>query len=412
MRGFLACLAPVIACLPVSTASAQQPKDSGSEAYKSVIKSTVWIHSQHGRALATGTGSVIDKNARLILTNYHVVGDNKRTTVFFPAYRDGKPIPEKKYYTEREKTLGIRGDVLEIDKSADLAIIRLERIPAGVQELKLAGSSPDPGQTIHSVGNPGGSGALWVYTPGKVRAVYQKTWKAKLEDKVVTFKAKVVETDSATNPGDSGGPLVNDKVELVGVTQGGAIEAQLISTFVDISEVKRLLARPDLARLRTKSRDDADSKTITQAPRVGPPVSTDAAKLFSEPVWKQLGTTVAALHKEKKTDLAVETVLTPPGQTVEAVRKMSGTERLSYFREVAIARMKGLQIDGVYVLICKDPGFVYIEVTSEAKAAFPEDFRKTLQDAILAQFKEKKFDDGLKQIIVMTSKARGLEVKP
>ena len=56
-----------------------------------------------------------------------------------------------------------------------------------------------------------------------------------------TFEAKVVETDSATNPGDSGGPLLNAKGELVGVTQGGAINAQLVSTFIDVSEVKSLL---------------------------------------------------------------------------------------------------------------------------------------------------------------------------
>ena len=65
---------------------------------------------------------------------------------------------------------------------------------------------------MHSIGNPGTSGALWVYTPGKVRQVYSKKWKAKLDERNIhTFQAKVIETDSPTNPGDSGGPLVNDR---------------------------------------------------------------------------------------------------------------------------------------------------------------------------------------------------------
>src|SRR5213076_2868989 len=103
--------------------------------------------------------------------------------------------------------------------------------------------SPDPGQTVHSIGNPGRSDALWVYTPGKVRQVYTKKWRAKLDERTTLhFEARVIETDSPTNPGDSGGPLVNDRAELVGVTQGGATNASLLSTFVDVTEVKRFLA--------------------------------------------------------------------------------------------------------------------------------------------------------------------------
>ena len=61
----------------------------------------------------------------------------------------------------------------------------------------------------------------------------------------------MIETDSPTNPGDSGGPLVNDKAELVGVTQGGALDAESISIFVDLSEVKRLMNRRSVQLLRT-----------------------------------------------------------------------------------------------------------------------------------------------------------------
>jgi hypothetical protein len=55
----------------------------------------------------------------------------------------------------------------------------------------------------------------------------------------------VVLTDSPTNPGDSGGPLVDDQMHLIGVTQGGSPpgSAQLLSTFIDVSEVKTLLKK-------------------------------------------------------------------------------------------------------------------------------------------------------------------------
>src|SRR4051794_14664353 len=76
------------------------PADSGTTVYQKVLKSTVWVHSERSRGTATGTGSLIDKGRRLVLTNYHVVGDVKRATVYFPVFEAGKAISDKKYYTE------------------------------------------------------------------------------------------------------------------------------------------------------------------------------------------------------------------------------------------------------------------------------------------------------------------------
>src|SRR5262245_31756569 len=142
--------------------------DAGASAYKTVLSSTVWVHSDRGGGkLATGSGSLVDRGRRLVLTNYHVVGDVKRATVYFPDFgSDKKAFSERRHYTSRSGKLGISGEVIEVDKEGDLALIRLDRVPDGVPALKLAATSPDPGQTVHSIGNPGKSGALWVYTPG------------------------------------------------------------------------------------------------------------------------------------------------------------------------------------------------------------------------------------------------------
>src|SRR5262245_56534675 len=234
-----ACAAAVCAVLAIPRAPGQS--DSGIQVYQNVLKSTVWIHSERGSSLATGSGSLIDRRRRLILTNYHVVGNIDRARVYFPAYSAGKEVIAEREYYRQHRERAIRGEVKARDPQADLAVIQLDRVPDGAQALVLAPGSPAPGQTVHSIGNPGGSGALWIYTPGKVRQVYQKRWQAELDGRRFTFAAKVVETDSATNPGDSGGPLVNDKVELVGVTQGGAVNAQLLSVFVDVTEVQRFL---------------------------------------------------------------------------------------------------------------------------------------------------------------------------
>ena len=197
-------LGPLLALLAAAAALAQTPPkaekadpapppaDAGATVYRKVLGSTVWVHSDRGGGkLATGSGSLVDRGRRLVLTNYHVVGEVK------------KAIPERKHYLDRAGRLGIPGEVIEVDKEGDLALIRIDRVPDGVHELPLGASSPDPGEAVHSIGNPGRSGALWVYTPGKVRQVYSKKWKAKLDDKtVLTFEAKVIETDSPTNHKD------------------------------------------------------------------------------------------------------------------------------------------------------------------------------------------------------------------
>jgi S1-C subfamily serine protease len=131
--------------------------------------------------------------------------------------------------------------VVARDNHRDLALIQLETLPLDAVALPLARESPDEGQRVFSIGNPRGSGAMWVYTPGEVRAVYHRHWKARGTKSILDLEAQVVETSSATNPGDSGGPLVNERGELIGVTQGASGEAQLISFFIDISEVRNLL---------------------------------------------------------------------------------------------------------------------------------------------------------------------------
>ena len=124
---------------------------------------------------------------------------------------------------------------------------------------------------MHSIGNPGKSGALWVYASGSVRSIYPKDWRVKEGERIHDFKAKVLETQSPTNPGDSGGPLVNDKGEMIGITQGYAPDAQLLSLFIDISEVRTFLRGTKLlGRLPTSPKAGAtgtsEDKTIVAVP--------------------------------------------------------------------------------------------------------------------------------------------------
>ncbi len=232
--------------------------------YQPTLKATVWILSRRGDRLASGTGSLIDKKHRLVVTNYHVVGEEKQVRVVFPDFANGKLIAERSHYWGLvARSRFIPGKVLATESKRDLAIIQLETVPERAQALRLAQEGVGPGDQVHSIGNPGKSDALWEYTSGTVRQVYHKKWRVRDGETIHEFEAKVVETQSPTNPGDSGGPLVNDRGELVGVTQGYASDAQLVSLFIDASEVRKFWANDKrLAKVsRPPARGDTEDRT-------------------------------------------------------------------------------------------------------------------------------------------------------
>src|SRR5262249_8329005 len=55
--------------------------ESGEKVYQRTLRGTVWILARHGERMASGTGSLIDKTHRLVITNAHVVGEAQRVSV-------------------------------------------------------------------------------------------------------------------------------------------------------------------------------------------------------------------------------------------------------------------------------------------------------------------------------------------
>lgn len=242
---------------------------SKNDIYRHVLKSTAWIVNlmNDGRAV-TGTGSVVDKKNRLLLTNYHVVFRCQQVVVLFPVYEGDKLIAEKENYMKRvtSKTLdAIPARVIAQDAKRDLALIQLDSLPDGVLPLALSDKSATTGDDVLSVGNPGSSSSLWMLTTGTVRQVSHKKWKALIEESLppLELEADVVETQSPTNHGDSGGPMVNTSGEMVGVTQGGTdpSKAQLLSTFIDVKEARDFIEKT--CQSNGVAWDRADRKVAT-----------------------------------------------------------------------------------------------------------------------------------------------------
>jgi len=237
------------------------------QVYQNVLPGTVWVKALLGPGKASfGSGALVDAKRRWVVTNNHVVDSQSVVTVFFPAQKDGDTVAEKMYYMINEPKLGLTSRVIFRDAQHDLAIIELPQLPPEARAVKLAPKSAKPGQLLHVIGNPSGP-ALWVYSSGTVRSVFNKAWTAMTgEGKAMFLNARVVETQIPINPGDSGGPVVNDASELVAVVSSYNKAQQLMSTCIDLSEVKAALGRAEKG-------DTGDIVIVNNTqPGVNPPV--------------------------------------------------------------------------------------------------------------------------------------------
>lgn len=233
--------------------------------YKKVVKSAVFIVQPLKDGYSMGSGSLVDLEKRIVVTNYHVARHGKLCYCQFPVYqKDGEMMTDKTKYIGRvARGEAIIADVLYMDSTRDLAILKLRSVPAGTPALPLAAKSTSPGASVWNIGSPGAVEQVFGITEGKVRAIGNQEYVTGTSDDNFTVKAKIVTTTNPTNPGDSGGPLFNKNGEIVGVTQGGSRAASLVSLFIDVSEVKNYL---DEKKIIIKSKD----ATLTTDPKKGP----------------------------------------------------------------------------------------------------------------------------------------------
>jgi S1-C subfamily serine protease len=241
--GGAAVLLLVIAGLFSSEQAAANP-----QLYERCLSSVAFIVSPRDKNQSElGTGTLVNEHAQIVVTNYHVVGDEDTAAIFFPAYKGNDLITSPEWYIKNKEKQAVMGKVVARAKDRDLALIKLAKVPGGVHEMPLALRSPKVGETLHAVGSSGlATGALWRYSKGEVRQVFVRKFKCGAPPFEVN--ARVVETQIPINKGDSGGPVMNARGELIAVTQGFQDDTmqRLVSTSIDISEVRALLKKEKL----------------------------------------------------------------------------------------------------------------------------------------------------------------------
>ena len=184
-----------------------------------------------------GTGVVVHRDG-WIITSHHVIEDAPWDSVSgFQIVRVYLGSQNPKGFSLNEQPLW--GKVFKSNRRADLALLRLERLPTGferVPELKLAPKAPPEGSDCYAIGMPA-RGVLWTVRSGTIAGhgelpgalndhfrlgtnvspgeSQQSRWQRMLAPE---GKRLVTLSTCGINPGDSGGPLLNPDGQLVGVT--------------------------------------------------------------------------------------------------------------------------------------------------------------------------------------------------
>jgi serine protease Do len=137
-----------------------------------------------------GSGVIVSQDG-LILTNNHVIDKASEIRV---KLADGREF---------------KGTLVGADPRSDVAVIRLEGKPTGLQVLALADSDRlRLGEVVLAIGSP--FGLSQSVSMGIVSA------KGRADVHIADYE-DFIQTDAAVNPGNSGGALVNLRGELVGI---------------------------------------------------------------------------------------------------------------------------------------------------------------------------------------------------
>ncbi len=163
--------------------------------YQAANPAVVYIVLPSG---GSGSGFVYDE-AGHIVTNHHVVTDRGTYEAVFAT-------GERRYAT-----------LVGADADSDLAVLRVEDLPAGVTPLPLAAAgSLQVGQFAVAIGNPfGEQGSMSL---GIISGLGRNLRSQRATTTGSTYSLpQVIQTDAPINPGNSGGPLLNLAGEVIGV---------------------------------------------------------------------------------------------------------------------------------------------------------------------------------------------------
>jgi S1-C subfamily serine protease len=163
--------------------------------YQQVNPSVVYIVVSSN---ASGSGFVYSADGYIVTNNHVVAAGNSYEIVFASGDR-------------------MRAKLIGADPDSDLAVLKVDKLPAGVTPLPLANEEGiQVGELAVAIGNPfGEQGSMSL---GIVSGLGRSLPSQRATNAGSTYSLpQVIQTDAPINPGNSGGPLLNLDGQVIGV---------------------------------------------------------------------------------------------------------------------------------------------------------------------------------------------------
>jgi S1-C subfamily serine protease len=172
----------------------------------------------------TGTGTIIDVDKGLVITNLHVIES---------AIQSGGSVEIMLANGQSAKA-----KLVGFDPESDIAVLQVSNMPKSISGIPYGDSSAlEVGQRVLAIGNP--FGLYRSLTSGIISS---------LERSMKTPRGAVlknlIQTDAAINPGNSGGPLLDADGRLIGIntailSQSG--DSAGVGFAVPINSIRRII---------------------------------------------------------------------------------------------------------------------------------------------------------------------------
>src|SRR5579862_5030981 len=132
---------------------------------------------------------------------------------------------------------------------------------------------------------------------------------------------------------------------------------------------------------------------LVDAVAVVAPEIRDDGKFFSAAAVKKGDEIIREIYRQHDRDVVIETFATVPAADVEQVKSLDAAQRAAYFLQRAKDRAKERVVNGVYILICKDPRHLTVGVSEKEPHKFPPGSRDAIETTLVKEFKEGRFDE-------------------
>ena len=129
------------------------------------------------------------------------------------------------------------------------------------------------------------------------------------------------------------------------------------------------------------------------------PTVHDGGEFFSADAVKKANEQIRELYRKYQRDLLVETFKSPPADMVEKVKNMSTEDRNKFYEKWAKDRCEAEAVNGIYILITKEPPHLQIDVTPRFTGVVDSSARNRLLKMMMNDLRDKNFDAGLDEAI-------------